>query len=197
MADQFGGPGVSATPRSPARLTARGRRRVTIAAGVVVVALVVSLIGIVGVIRSRPVQDDGQRAAVLSATTSAVTALMTFGPDLDRAGRDEVQAHLTGPLLADYRSRGPDVVLPGAVDAGATMSVRVVGAAVNAYADDQSQVLVFADQEIRLPGAVPTAAAGDVDGNGERAPTARWATMRNVEGNWRLADLQPVGDVTR
>ncbi|MDL9944846.1 hypothetical protein QSJ19_04455 [Gordonia sp. ABSL11-1] len=197
MADQFGGSGVSATPRSPARLTTRGRRRVTIAVGVIVVALVVSMIGIVAVFRSRSVPDDGQRAAVLSATTSAVTALMTFGPDLDRAGRDEVQARLTGPLLADYRSRGPDVVLPGAVAAGATMSVRVVGAAVNAYADDQSQVLVFADQAIRLPGAVATAGAGDPDGNGERAPTARWATMRNVEGNWRLADLQPVGDVTR
>ncbi|ROZ89509.1 hypothetical protein [Gordonia sp. OPL2] len=188
---------MSAVPRSPARLTTRGRRRVTIAVGVMVVALVVSLVGIVGVVRSRPVPDDGQRSAVLSATTSAVTALMTFGPDLDRTGRDAVQTHLTGPLLADYRSRGPDVVLPGAVESGVTMSVRVVGAAVNAYADDQSQVLVFADQTIRVPGTGPPDGPGDDGENTERAPTARWATMRSVEGNWRLADLQPVGDVTR
>ncbi|MFW0783961.1 hypothetical protein AAFP35_05520 [Gordonia sp. CPCC 206044] len=173
---------------APARLTRRGRRRLMVATVLAVVAAVVAILGVVGAQRARPVPDDAQRSAVQAATARAVTALMTFGPDTDVAARDEVAGHLTGPLDVEYRSQGPDLVLPGAVEAGASMTVRVVGVGVNAYSDEQSQVMVFADQVVRIPGI----SAGGT-GNDETAPIARWATMRNVGGNWRLADLETVG----
>ncbi|GAB89997.1 hypothetical protein [Gordonia rhizosphera] len=179
-------------PVRPPRLLRRQRGRVVLAAVVIVVATTVAVLGFLGAQRARPVPDDAERHAVLTATSEAVTALMTFHPGLDASARAAVEDRLTGPLLVRYRSRGPDVVLPGAVLGGATMTARVVGVGLNAYAPDRSQVLVFADQTVDIPqtGSAP---------NGDRhtASVARWATMRNVEGNWRLADLQPVGDVTR
>ncbi|WAC56548.1 hypothetical protein [Gordonia sp. SL306] len=174
------------------QLTRRGRRWFGTAVAILLVATIVAIAGFVGAHRARPVPDEDQRDAVQAATSQAVTALMTFGPGATPSDRAAVATHLTGSLLLQYRSEGPDVVLPGAVTGGASMTVRVVGVGVNAYAADQAQMMVFTDQSVRFPGVTPSAGAG-----GERTSTARWATMRNVGGNWRLADLEMVGDVTR
>ncbi|GAA3698432.1 hypothetical protein [Gordonia hankookensis] len=175
------------------QLTRRGRRWFGMAVAVLVIATIVAIAGFVGAHHARPVPDEDQRDAVQAATSQAVTALMTFGPGSTPSERAAVATHLTGSLLLRYRSEGPDVVLPGAVTGGASMTVRVVGVGVNSYAADQAQMMVFTDQSVRFPGVTtPSAGAG-----GERTSTARWATMRNVGGNWRLADLEMVGDVTR
>ncbi|AZG48301.1 hypothetical protein [Gordonia insulae] len=179
-----------------AHLSSRGRRWVAVGIAVALIATVVAIAGVVGAARARPVPDEHQRTALLSATRDAVTAVMTFAPDDSPADRDAVAGHLTAPLLPAYRGAGPDVVLPGAVASGLGMSARVVGVGVNAYAADQAQVIVFVDQTVRLPGGDGAGGAPDVQ-TGQHTPTARWATMRNVEGNWRLADLEMVGDVTR
>ena len=73
-----------------------------------------------------------------------------------------------------------------------TLSAQVVGAGVEEFTAERARVLVFVDQTVSIPAATDT---GDRDD--DRTPTARWATMRNVKGNWRLADLAMVGDVTR
>lgn len=171
-----------------AHLGRRGRRRVMTAGVLAVIAVVVAVVGILGAARARPVPDDAERTALLSATDEAVTALLTFTPDPAEADRAAVAARLADPLAETYRASGADVVLPGAVEARASMSSRVVGAGVEEFRTDRARVLVFVDQTVVLPGTA---------GTGDRAPIARWAIMRNVENNWLLADLELVGDVTR
>lgn len=172
-------------PRTPKA----GRRWVLAATLLTVVALAAAVVGAVGLARTRTVPDDAQRHALLAQTSAAVTALMTFGPGTAAPARGAVEDYLTGPLLLRYRGAGPDVVLPGAVENDAAMSVRVVGVGVDTYADDRAQVIVFADQTISLPAMTPGTAPQPAP-----ASVARWATMRNVGGNWRLADLDTVGD---
>ncbi|MFW0795527.1 hypothetical protein AAFP30_17080 [Gordonia sp. CPCC 205515] len=166
------------------------RRRAIAAAAIALIAVLVAVVAAFGIRRAQPVPDDAERSAVLAATRDAITALMTFAPTDDAATRTAVTAQLTGPLLVRYRSEGPDVVLPTAVETGASMTVQVQGVGVDTYDTDRAEVLVFADQMIRVPGV-------STSGDGERTPIARWALMRNVEGNWRLAALGAVGDVTR
>ncbi|MYR08712.1 hypothetical protein GTV32_21425 [Gordonia sp. SID5947] len=173
MADESGGPEMT----GGLQLTRRGRRWFGVAVAIALIATVVAITGFVAAERSRPVPDEAQRDTVQAATSEAVTALMTFGPGSTPPDRDGVAAHLTGSLLLQYRSEGPDVVLPGAVTAGASMSVRVVGVGVNAYAADQAQMIVFTDQTVTLPGL-----ARPDSTEGEHTSTARWATMRNVGG---------------
>lgn len=183
-------PGSARRPR--VHLDRRGRRRVIVAAVIALVAVLVTIVGLIGAARSRPVPDDTQRTAVLTATDAAVTALLSYTPGEGERDRREVLAQLTAPLDEAYRVQGIDVVLPGAIEAGATLSAQVVGAGVEEFSTERARVLVFVDQTVSIPAATDT---GDRDD--DRTPTARWATMRNVEGNWRLADLATVGDVTR
>ncbi|MFI8772721.1 hypothetical protein ACIGKQ_11240 [Gordonia sp. NPDC062954] len=178
--------------RPGAHLGRRGRRRVIVATAIAFVAVVVTVVGLIGAARSRPVPDDTQRTAVLTATDAAVTALLSYTPDETERDRHEVLAQLTAPIDEAYRAQGVDVVLPGAIEAGMTLSAQVVGAGVEEFTAERAWVLVFVDQTVSIPAATDT---GDRDD--DRTPTARWATMRNVEGNWRLADLAMVGDVTR
>jgi Mce-associated membrane protein len=114
----------------------------------------------------------------------AVTALMTFGPQTLIDQQRTVGPRLTGRLLLEFRSQGPGVVLPTAVESGAQMSSEVVATAVNRMTADSARVLVFANQNITLPTADPAQ---------EVVAVTRWADMRKVDGNWLLAGLQPVG----
>ena len=151
----------------------------------VVLAVVLSLIGGVAwwrVVEHRP-PDEAQRTAVMAAAARATTALMT-----QRAGdppvRADVAALLTGRLADEYASQGVDVVLAGAVGQRMTMTARVVGTGVSQLRDDRARVLVFVDLW-----ATPDAA----DRESPRVPLTRWATMRNVDGQWLLSGLAPIG----
>lgn len=177
-----------APPRSVER-QARGRMG---RAGwsVVVVAVLLTLVGIITVVAAQrgsvehPTTDE--RSAVQQAAADSVTAVMTFAP-ADAPVRAEVLSGLTGRLSAEYRTQGPDVILPNAVDSRTTMSAKVIGAAVAEYSTDDAKVLVFVDQQISVPGF--TAASGI---GGERIAISRWAMMHRVDGAWRLSDLRTV-----
>ncbi|MDL9937889.1 hypothetical protein QSJ18_14135 [Gordonia sp. ABSL1-1] len=173
------------------------RRRFVAAAIVVVAALVVAATAGYATHRPASTTDASVRQSVLSASAAALTRLMNFSPRT--AGRDTraTLAALTDPLALDYRSRGADVVLPGAIASGATVTARVVGVALHGQADGTAKVLAFIDQQVSVPES--PGADGSGSGAGESRPTsiARWAVMRNVDGKWLLADLQPVGDITR
>ncbi|GAC67775.1 hypothetical protein [Gordonia soli] len=169
------------------------RRRVW-AAGlcVIVVALVVAVVAALGADRARPRPDDDTRRAILAAADASVTALMTFGPAEPPMQRQATARLLTGRLASDFATQGPDVVLPGAVAARASMTVTIVASGVGGFESARALVLVTADQQVRVPR--PGVAVSE---SVERTPVARWATMSKVDGNWRLSDLSPVGDATR
>jgi Mce-associated membrane protein len=127
---------------------------------------------------------EAQRREVQAATSDAVSALMTFGPQTLADQQRMVAPRLTGRLLLDFRGQGPAVVLPAAVELGAQMSAQVVATAVNRMDSGSARVLVFVDQDIIVPAADPAQ---------QVVAVSRWADMRKVDGNWRLAGLQPVG----
>ena len=174
------------TPAAPRRtLTPRGRRWLLACAVIVVAALAVATLAFVAAARSSTGMDEGRRDALQTATRDAVERLMTFGPDQSAPDRTDDSGRLTGRLAAEYRSRGPDVVLPGARQSNVTMSAKVVGVGVRTDDDaGETRMLVFVDQTVAVPGSVT-----------QRGSTAKWAFMRNVEGTWRLADLTPVNSV--
>jgi Mce-associated membrane protein len=128
--------------------------------------------------------DEAQRRQIQLATSDAVSALMTFAPQTLTDQQRRVGPRLTGRLLLEFRSQGPGVVLPTAVQSGAQMSADVVATAVNRMSSDSARVLVFANQNITLPAADPPQ---------QVVAVTRWADMRKVDGNWLLAGLQPVG----
>ncbi|PYE13089.1 Mce-associated membrane protein [Williamsia limnetica] len=154
-----------------------------ILAAVLVVLIAVAVVGFLG--PSIPGRaDEAARRQVQLATTDAVSSLMTFGPDSLISQQRTVGPKLTGRLLLEFRSQGPGVVLPTAVESKVVMTGRVLATAVNRMADDTARVLVFVNQSIVLPaaGAEPEVVA-----------VTRWADMRKVNGNWLLAGLQQVG----
>ncbi|MFT4199423.1 hypothetical protein [Gordonia sp. (in: high G+C Gram-positive bacteria)] len=126
--------------------------------------------------------DDPDRAVVMAAAAKATTALMTR-----RAGeppvRPEAAAGLTGRLADEYASQGADVVLPGAVEQRLVMTARVVGTGTAEMGAGRARVLVFVDL---------WAAPPDAQREVPRVALARWASMRNVDGGWKLAGLTPV-----
>lgn len=161
--------------------------RQRIVGGLLVVAVaVLSAIAIVGFVG--PDQsgrgDEGERRQVQLATADAVTALMTFRPDTLTAAQETVGDRLTGRLLLQFRSQGPGVVLPTAVESGAQMTAQVLATGIEDIDDNSARVLVFVNQDISLPAAQPQQ---------QVVAVTRWADMRKVNGNWRLAGLQPVG----
>lgn len=180
------------TPVATVRRVRSQRRWLIGCAVIIVAALAVATVAFVAAARSTTGISDGRRDALQTATRDAVERLMTFSPATSAQHRTDVAARLTGRLAAEYRSRGPDVVLPGARQSNVTMSAKVVGVGVRTDDRDdagETRMLVFVDQTVTVPGAVAS------QDPAQRGSTAKWAFMRNVEGTWRLADLTPVNSV--
>lgn len=158
------------------------RRFLSAWAVVVGLALVVALVSGVVWSRSGNGDDAAARAAVERAAAAAVDELMNFAPDEPAARRAAVADLLTGSLAGDYLTRGPDVVFPGATASRISMSATVLDTGVAEIRESRARAMVFAEQTIRV---------GDRD-EPERVGVARWATLRRVDGAWRLARLEPV-----
>jgi Mce-associated membrane protein len=155
----------------------------SILTAVLVVLIGIAVAGFLGPATPGRADEDARRQVQL-ATADAVGSLMTFGPDSLVAQQQTVGAKLTGRLLLEFRSQGPGVVLPTAVESKVVMTGRVLATAVNRMTADAARVLVFVNQSIVLP------AAGAEQ---EVVAVTRWADMRKVNGNWLLAGLQQVG----
>ena len=93
-------------------------------------------------------------------------------------------ARLSGSLAADYLTRGPDVVFPGATGSRVTMATTVLDVGVAELRARGARTLVFADQQISLPGE---------SGEPERIAVTRWATLIKDGDRWLLTRLEPVG----
>ncbi len=151
-----------------------------------IAAVVAIAVGIAGLLVAHdnnvahPSDDD--RVAVQQDAADAVAALMTFTPT-DAPVKPNVLTRLTGPLARSYRTQGPDVVLPNAVDSKTSMTAKIIGAAVNHYTYDRARVLVYVDQEVSVPGLTTGA---------QRVAISRWAVMNKVDGRWVLGELAAV-----
>ncbi|MFT4128421.1 MAG: hypothetical protein QM662_19600 [Gordonia sp. (in: high G+C Gram-positive bacteria)] len=175
-------------PEMSRRLPRRLRRRIVAAGAVIVVALVVAAAGWIGAVHSAPAPSAGDRTELERAAGAAVEALFTFAPGADPAS---VRTHLTDPLLTRYATVGADVVLPGAVAGQVTGAVQLVGIGVAEYADQRARVLVAINQELT------SNPAGAATPEPEHTPSEKWVVMRKVDGIWLMADVAPVGDLTR
>ncbi|GAA1479832.1 hypothetical protein GCM10009624_02720 [Gordonia sinesedis] len=177
----------------------RPQRRIVLGAVVtIVVALLVAATAVVVADRHNPHRDAGTRADIQTAAVAALTALMTFTDQEPQP--DSVPTLLTDPLATRYRTVGRDLVLPGAAALGASMSARVIGTGIDHVDPAGTRVLAFVDQTVntRPAPAGPDAPPGPAQReDAQRTPIARWAVMRKVEDKWLMADLLPVGDVTR
>ncbi|QTI71860.1 hypothetical protein J6U32_22450 [Gordonia polyisoprenivorans] len=180
-------------------MSRRARRLLMAIAALTLTALVVAALAWTQAYRQTPRPTDADRADLERAATSAVTALMTFGGPHPPAP-DAVRAHLSDPLLTRYDAERADVVLPDAVAASAQMTVNVVGMAVGESHADDARLLAFLDQTVTVPDAgapgAGTPGAGSGAENGHTS-TEMWLVMRKVNQTWLLADVRPVGDVTR
>lgn len=158
------------------------RRFVAWSAVIGALAALVAVVAWIVVARSGPDSVGGDRAAIEQAAATAVTEVMTFAPDDDPARRAAVAELLTGSLAADYLGRGADVVFPSAESAGISMAAQVIDVGVAESDGRTARTLVFVDQSVSTgPAAEP-----------DRLAVARWATMRLVDGEWRLARLETV-----
>lgn len=162
------------------------RRRLVVV--LAVLAITLAVIGAVGFVEAHRNDvnhpTESERVAVQQAAADAVTAVMTFAPN-DPPARPAVLARLTGRMSVEYRTQGPDLILPNAVDSRTRMSATVIGAATDSYSSQDARILVFIDQTVSVPGL--TAGA-----DGQRVTIARWAQMRRVNGRWLMADLDLV-----
>lgn len=161
---------------------ASDRRWQTVWALVVIVAVAAIVIGVV-VGRATRQEPDAQYPDAVHSAAEAVTALMTFTPSDTPKDRAAVSAKLTGTIAADYASRGPDVVFPEATASQVSMKATVTGAAFHSEHASRVRVLVFVDQEIVL---------GQQRDNPTHTGVARWATVVESDGTWRLTRLEAV-----
>ncbi|MBJ7290788.1 hypothetical protein [Williamsia sp.] len=171
------------TVRRAPRRPGRDAGMLAVAAALTVATAVTAVVGV----------DDNDRDDVDPTITATATAtfrtLFTFGPSEYTAQaaqrRSEMLApRLTGRLLADYRSQGPNVVLPSAVESGATVETTVQAVGVGEAQPDAVRLLVFATEKITVESATPPTST---------VPIVRWAVMRRVGSTWRLADIYPAG----
>lgn len=169
----------------------RARRVLGAASLIVLVALVVAAVSWTCARNERPVPDTEARAALLQATERIVAETLRITPDMTQAQRDTVAAGLTDPLATRYALDGRDAVLPGARAGRLTVHADVVDVGVASYTPSDARVLVFVDETLQ------NSAGPNGENSPTRTPIARWAHMRKVDENWLLADLTPVGDITR
>ncbi|MFE0749613.1 hypothetical protein [Gordonia sp. NPDC058843] len=182
----------------PARPTRRRRTRMRLVVAAVVLLLVVAVLAGAAALRPGSDPTDAQRSEILAAATAAVGAVSTYSPNDPADRRRATDELLTDPLRLEYRNRGADVVIPGVRASALSVTGEVVGAGVHELESDRARVLVFVNEVISTTEpAEPTDIRQPVGGNPTETPTAQWALMRKVDGNWLLSDLQPVGDVTR
>ncbi|MET4167612.1 MULTISPECIES: hypothetical protein [Gordonia] len=182
----------------PARPTRRQRARLRLVVAATVLLLVIAVIAGAATLRPDSDPTDDQRAEILTAAAAAVGAVLTYSPDDPADRRRATDALLTDPLRLDYRNRGADVVVPGVRASALSVRGEVVGAGLHEADSDRARVLVFVNEVVgRSAGEESTDVRQPADGKPAATPTARWALMRKVDGNWLLSDLQPVGDVTR
>ncbi|GAA1461055.1 hypothetical protein [Williamsia maris] len=169
--------------RSPRRPGRADVGMLAVAAALTVATTVTAVVG---------VGDDDHHdvdPAVTAAATATFRTLFTFAPaDFTAQAaqrRSEMLApRLTGRLLADYRSQGPNVVLPSAVESRATLETTVQAVGVGEVVPDAVRLLVFAIEKITVDSATPPTSM---------VPIVRWAVMRRVGSTWRLADIYPAG----
>ncbi len=170
-------------PKSTSRAGRVDAAMVGLAAALAVVTAVTAVVGV----------DDTDRddvAASLTATaTETVRALFTFGPadytaPAAQRRSEALTPRLTGRLLADYRSQGPDVVLPAAVESGAALQTTIEAIGVGDSGRGSVRLLVFATEKITVASADPPISMVSV---------VRWAVMRRVGSTWRLSDIYPAG----
>lgn len=161
----------------------RSRRSVSLDVAGVAVAVAISAaaaaVGFSGP-PAQPAQDTAARREIVAAASSAVIALMTFGPG--QGMQQSVAARLAEPLLTDYRGSGPDVVLMGAVESGTRVSATVPAGAVERQSGDTARVLLYVDQEVTPPGQ-----------STQHVQLAQWASLERSGSAWLLSDLRPVG----
>ncbi|MFZ2512106.1 MAG: hypothetical protein WAW85_13585 [Gordonia sp. (in: high G+C Gram-positive bacteria)] len=158
------------------------RRLVAVCLTAVVLSVIAALVA-GAVWLTREATDEGERIVVEEAAAAAVGELMTFAPDDDRSARVAVADRLTGSLAADYLTRGPDLVFPGATASQLTMATTVVDVGVTELVPRRARALVFADQAISTPGTA---------GEPERIAVVRWATMTKHGDRWLLTRLETV-----
>ncbi len=177
--------------------TRRERTRIRLLAAASVLLLAVAVIAGAGALRPGSDPTEEQRAEILTAAAAAVGAVLTYSPDDPADRRRATDALLTDPLRLEYRNRGADVVVPGVRASAVSVAGEVVGAGLHESGPDRARVLVFVNEIIATAPGQSTGFRLPADAKPARTPTARWALMRKVDGNWLLSDLQPVGDVTR
>lgn len=165
-----------------------------VTAVVVMAAVIVSVVALVAAQGARPSPSEPERQRVLAAARDGFGAVMSYDPRHAAADRATAQQHLTGLLAAEYRASGPDVVIPGIVQAGATLRAEVIGVGVSSYSGAEARVLAFVNQSVTWPTIEGNAPSRGPDSRLDTSPVAqsRWLRMRDVDGRWLIADLRSV-----
>lgn len=106
-------------------------------------------------------QIDDARSAVLAATRSGATAVLTYRAASAQADVDATQKLLTGGFADEYRSLARTDVLPAARDRGLSSTVNISGVSVVNIGRDSAESMVFVTQQVssQRQGEKPTTTA--------------------------------------
>lgn len=133
----------------------------------------------------RPDRDIDHAAAqrvVQAASEGAVAALSYSSDSLDR-DIAAAKLHLTGAFLEYYNTFTRDVVAPTVREKHLTQQTVVIRAAVSELHRDSAVVLAFVNENTTSPARKEPLAT----------PSVVKLTMRNVDGAWLIAQLDPIG----
>lgn len=183
--DSDGAPETDDTTSTPPR---RRRLRRWAALGLVG-AVLVALAGSTAYFfldHHRNSQLRAERTAIVDATRTATTAILTYRARTVTTDVAAAQRLLTGSFADYYRTLARTQVIPAATDRKLSSQVRVSGVSIIEASESQARTLVFVTQTLSSPsdtaaGKEPTTTA-----------TAIRATLTRSDGRWLVSAFDPI-----
>ena len=173
---------ADSTPRTPLGARILLRWRGIAAAGLVLVASVLTTVLYVSDFRPALQTDAAAEQVVLAEASSATVALLSYSPETLDRDMERAQSLMTGEFLTYYGKFTTDVVAPAVRDKGIKASAQVMTSAVMEMQPDNAKVLVFLNQEtVSRDRPEPSLVASSVV-----------VSVTKVDGKWLISALDPV-----
>ena len=173
--------GGEAEQRTRLGVAVSRRQVVTSTVAVVVLSLAIAA-GVVWWKARSLREDDERRAAAVTAAAAASQAILSYSSATVAAEIDDEQDLLTGDFADEYARLVRDTIAPAAERARVSTEAEVVGQGVASDKGEDVVVLLFVNVTTTSPKLKQPRVTG----------SRIEVVMREVDGDWLIADLQPI-----
>lgn len=125
--------------------------------------------------------SDAARTESVEAAKEIATEMLSYDPETVERHLNEALGRLTGTFRDSYTTLVNTRVIPIATTQGVTATAEVPAVGVVSASPDRTELVLYLDQYVTVPGRAPQ----------KTASTVR-ATMVRQNGEWKLSEFEPV-----